>query len=141
MITLEEANVMGIHAPRTHQRVIMRLAAELFFLFDKQKTIHLEPLPETMIDEDGSSPVPDIMLLDNEREEVPVIIEITRTGSVKNDIKKVIALIEDNNYGIIEGFVYDYKRQEWHKIKRGLGIVAENTSFCEAINLDLATLI
>jgi Uma2 family endonuclease len=141
MITLEEASIMGIHAPRTHQRVIMRLAAELFYLYDKQKTISLEPLPETMIDEDGSSPVPDIMLLDNEREEVPVIIEITRTSSVKNDLKKVIALIEDSDYGVREGFVYDYKRSQWHKYKRGVGDVTEQPSFCEAINLDLATLL
>jgi Uma2 family endonuclease len=141
MITLEEAAIMGIHAPRTHQRVIMRLSAELFYLYDKQKVTHLEPLPETMIDEDSSSPVPDIMLLDNEREEVPVIIEITRTGSVKNDLKKVIRLIEENVYGIQEGFVYDYKRNEWHKYKRGIGNITGKPSFCEAINLDLATLL
>jgi Uma2 family endonuclease len=141
MITLEEATIMGINAPRTHQRVIMRLAAELFYLYDKQKVTHLEPLPEAMIDEDASSPVPDIMLVDNERAETPVIIEITRTGSVKNDIKKVRHLIEESDYGIIEGFVYDYKRNEWHKYKRGEGILPENPSFCEAINLDLATLL
>jgi Uma2 family endonuclease len=141
MITLEEVQIMGIHAPRTHQRVIMRLSAELFYLYDKQKVTHLEPLPETMIDEDSSRPVPDIMLVDNEREETPVIIEITRTGSVKNDLKKIVRLIEESEYGIQEGFVYDYKLGAWHKYKRGVGNITENPSFCEAINLDLATLL
>jgi hypothetical protein len=60
---------------------------------------------------------------------------------VKNDIKKVRHLIEESDYGIIEGFVYDYKRNEWHKYKRGEGLLTENPSFCEAINLDLATLL
>ena len=141
MITLQEVKIMGINAPRTHQRVIMRLAAELFFLYDKQKVINLEPLPETMIDEDSSSPVPDIMLVDNEQAETPVIIEITRTGSVKNDLKKLISLIEESDYGIREGFVYDYKLNKWHKYKRGEGITSQNSSFCDAINIDLATLL
>lgn len=141
MITLQEVKVMGINAPRTHQRVIMRLAAELFYLYDKQKVINLEPLPEAMIDEDSSSPVPDIMLVDNEHAETPVIIEITRTGSVKNDLKKLIALIEESDYGIREGFVYDYKLNKWHKYKRGEGVTSQNPSFCDAINIDLATLL
>ena len=119
----------------------MRLAAELFYLYDKQKVIHLEPLPEAMIDEDSSSPVPDIMLVDNERAETPVIIEITRTSSVKNDLKKVIELIEGSDYGIREGFIFDYKLNKWHKYKRGIGVISDKPSFCEAINLDLASLL
>jgi Putative restriction endonuclease len=141
MITLEEALIMGTNAPKSHQRIITNLAAELVFLYKKQRTITLEPLSETMLDEGQTSPTPDIILYDNVREETPVIIEITHTNGVKNDLQKVRRLIEETEYGINEGFVYNYKRNEWHKYKRGVGDITENPSFCDAINLDLATLL
>ncbi len=141
MITLEEAILMGINAPRSHQRIIMQLSGELYFLYKKQKTITLEPLSETMLDEDKTSPTPDIILSNNETYETPVIIEVTRTRSVKADIKKVKALIRADDYGIVEGFVYDYNLNRWHKYHRDKGDITDNPSFCEAINLDLATLL
>ena len=141
MITLEEALIMGTNAPKSHQRVITNLAAELVFLYKKQKTITLEPLSETMLNEAQTSPTPDIILYDNERDETPVIIEVNHTAGVKSDKKKVQQLIDSDDYGICEGFVYDYKRNEWHKYKLGVGNITERPSFCEAINLDLATLL
>jgi hypothetical protein len=70
-----------------------------------------------------------------------VIIEVTHTKGVRGDLIKVQRLIEEGFYGIQEGFVYDYKRQLWHKYKLGEGIVHHHPSFCEAINLDLAALL
>ncbi|KER09029.1 MAG: hypothetical protein HY22_14170 [[Candidatus Thermochlorobacteriaceae] bacterium GBChlB] len=141
MLMLEEVAMMGINAPVEHQRIIAKLIMELGILYFKNKVIALEPLPETMLDETQTSPVPDVMLIDNERETTPVIIEITKTRSVKKDLKKVRQLIDGDDYGIEEGFVYDYKKNEWHKYKKGVGDVRDKPSFCDAIQLDLATLL
>lgn len=141
MITLEEALIMGTNAPKPHQRVIARLTAELFYLYYKKKTISLEPLPETMLNEGQTSPTPDIILFDNNLDETPVIIEVNHSSGIKSDRIKVQKLIDEGYYGIEEGFVYDYKRNKWHKYKRGVGDITDNPSFCEAINLDLATLL
>jgi hypothetical protein len=141
MITLEEALLMGTNAPKPHQRTIGRLMIELGILYYKQGTILLEPMPETMLNEDQTSPTPDIILFDNVLSKTPVIIEVTHTTGVTGDLKKVQRLIEEDDYGIVEGFVYDYKLNQWHKYKRGEGVITDYPSFCEAINLDLATLL
>jgi len=141
MITLEEALLMGTNAPKPHQRTIGRLMIELGILYYKQGTILLEPMPETMLNEDQTSPTPDIILFDNVLSKTPVIIEVTHTTGVTGDLKKVQRLIEEDDYGIVEGFVYDYKLNQWHKYKRGEGVITDHPSFCEAINLDLATLL
>jgi hypothetical protein len=141
MITLEEALIMGVNAPRPHQRVISKLNTELGMRYYKEASIALEPFPEMMLDEDKTSPTPDLSLYDNVLENTPVIIEVTKTGMVQSDLKKVRALIETDDYGITEGFVYDYKLGAWHKYKRGAGDVTDRPSFCETINLDLATLL
>ncbi len=140
MITREEALLMGVNAPKQHQRVIRRIIANLDRLFE-HGDITVEPFPETMLNEGESSPVPDILLYDNVVSETPVIIEINHAAGVKNDLKKLRTLIEETEYGIQEGFVYDYKRNQWHKYKRGVGDILDQPSFCETINLDLATLL
>jgi hypothetical protein len=94
-----------------------------------------------MLDDDKTSPTPDISLYDNVLENTPVIIEITRTGMVQTDLKKVRALVDSEDYGIREGFVYDYKLNLWHKYQLGAGDINDRPSFCEAINIDLATLL
>ncbi len=141
MITLEEAIIMGVNAPRPHQRVISKLNTALGMLYYKQSAILLEPFPEMMLDDDKTSPTPDISLYDNVLENTPVIIEITRTGMVQTDLKKVRALVDSEDYGIREGFVYDYKLNLWHKYQLGAGDINDRPSFCEAINIDLATLL
>lgn len=141
MITLEEAIIMGTNAPRIHQRIIRKLLFELTRMYEIEHSITLEPLSETMLDEGQTSPTPDIILLDNVLSLTPVIIEITHSTGVRGDSIKVQRLIDSEYYGIQEGFVYDYKHNEWHKYKRGVGIVTDKPSFCEAINLDLATLL
>jgi hypothetical protein len=141
MITREEALLlMGTNSPKPHQRVIAALTAQLWILY-RGGRLALEPLPETMLDESETSPTPDLILYDNVREETPVIIEITHTNGVNNDLKKVRRLIDETEYGIVEGFVYNYKKNEWHKYQKGVGDVLDRPSFCQAINLDLATLI
>jgi len=87
MITPEEVKSMGIDAPVEHQKVIAKLMTRLGTMYYDLKTISLEPLPETMLDETKNSPVPDLMLCDHTNDTVPVIIEITRTRTVNADIK------------------------------------------------------
>ncbi len=103
--------------------------------------ITLEPFPETQLNEDDVSPVPDVSLYDNVLLETPVIIEIAHTNGVRSDKNKIQQVIEGDEYGIVEGFIYDYKENEWHKYKKGIGIVSENPSFSEALKLDFATLL
>lgn len=131
---------MGANSPKEHQRVISRLIIAFGNLYD-QGLLKLEPFPETPLNEGEPSPVPDVSLYDNVLYETPIIIEINHAGGVKSDLNKIQRLIDEGFYGIREGFVYDYKRQEWYKYKLGEGIITNNSSFCEAINLDLATLL
>jgi Uma2 family endonuclease len=140
MITLEDATLMGINAPKEHQRIIRKLIAGLSNLYDSNRTT-LEPFPETMMDEGQTSPVPDVMLYDNVSEQTPVIIEIAHTTGTKKDREKVRLLIESGFYGTTEGFVYDYKKKQWYKYKFGAGDITLNPSFCDTIGLDLALMI
>jgi hypothetical protein len=57
------------------------------------------------------------------------------------DMKKIRTLIMSGDFGIDEGFVYDYKKNEWHKYKKGIGVVAEYPSFSETLGMDLGTLL
>ena len=141
MITLEEALIMGTNAPRVHQRVIRKLLFELTRKYEIENSITLEPLSEAMLDEAQTSPTPDIILIDNAAALTPVVIEITHTTGVRADMLKIQRLIDSDYYGVVEGFVYDYKRNEWRKYHRDKGEITDNPSFCEAINLDLATLL
>lgn len=140
MITKEEALLMGTNAPKAHQRIIARLTTQLGNLFYSNQ-IALEPLPETMLDEGQTSPTPDVILYDNDRSETPVIIEIAHTDGARSDIRKVQRLIEESDYGIVEGFVYDYKKDKWHKCKKDIGKVSDAPSYCDSLQLDLASLL
>lgn len=140
MITREEALLMGVKAPKAHQRIIAKLIMALGMRF-ADGSISLEPFPETQLNEGDVSPAPDVSLYDNALSETPVIIEVTHTDGVRGDKIKAQRLIESDEYGIVEGFVYDYKKNEWHKYKKGVGAVFDRPSFCDALNLDLATLL
>lgn len=128
----------GVDAPIEHQRVISRLNVGLGILYYKDRTLAYEPLPETMIDEGQTSPTPDLVLYNPATELMPIIIEVCHTRGQKNDLKKVIRLIEDDDYGILEGFVYNYRTNEWLRYCKGDGGVATGTSFSELLSLDLA---
>ncbi len=128
---------LGVWAPVDHQRVIAKLTTGLGMLFYHEKRIHLEPLPETMLDDAKASLVPDLSLIDNEVDQTPIIIEVCKTKGQKDDIQKVIQLIDNDIYGIREGFIYNYKTQQWYRYRFGDGGLTTESSFSEVLNLDL----
>lgn len=127
----------GVWAPADHQRVISKLNVGLGILYYREKTIQLEPLPETMLDDAKASPVPDLSLIDNSTDETPIIIEICKAKGQKDDIQKVVQLIDSDLYGIREGFIYNYKTQHWFRYRFGDGGLTTESSFSEILQLDL----
>lgn len=125
--------IMGINAPKEHQAVITRLIHGLADLYLKDKS-NLFPYPETMIDEGQTSPAPDILLYDHKLEKTVLLIEVTHSSGVKKDCNKVRQLMKD--YDVEEGFVYDYKKDEWYKIHTDKN---EATSHSNVLKLDLAS--
>ena len=124
---------MGVNAPKEHQRVITRLTARFFHLYETGQ-IPYEPFPEVMIDESQTSPTPDVLLYDNATFRNMVIIEVAAAG-VRKDFEKTANLV--NQYEVPEGFVYNYQKKVWRKYKLGVGEVLENPSFCDTIGYDL----
>lgn len=59
-------------------------------------------------------------------------------GGQNNDLKKVISLIEDSDYGVLEGFVYKYRTGQWLRYRKGDGGIATPTAYSELLGLDLA---
>jgi hypothetical protein len=107
-------------------------------LYSTQKTL-LEPLPETDIDPGNpESKCPDIILRDNDHYLVPVVIEIATHLGHKTDYKKLRSLIDTTEYGILEGFVLDFEKQIWHKYSKTQGVIAENPSWSDVLQVDLA---
>ncbi|MFM8743338.1 MAG: hypothetical protein ACKODM_08455 [Cytophagales bacterium] len=127
--------IMGINAPKEHQAVITRLIHGLADLYLRDKS-HLFPYPETMIDEGQTSPAPDILLYDHAQEKTVLLIEVTHSSGVKKDCQKVLNLM--NDYDVSEGFVYDYKKNEWYKMNPQNPDKSERKSFSETLQLDLA---
>ncbi len=128
---------MGVNAPLIHQQIISRLHVGLGVLYYNQKAIPYEPLAETMLAEGYGNPVPDLLLYDHAAEQTRLVIEVCQTNGQKNDLKKIISQIEENEYGIQEGFVYNYKTGEWLRYKKGDGGVATVSSFSDLLGLDL----
>jgi len=126
-----------VYGPKAHQRIIAKLTAGLGYLHYREKTLALEPLPETMLNEGEASPVPDLILYDNEARITPVILEVCHTDGLRKDLRTVVSLIEDDEYGIEEGFVYDYLASRWYRYRRGEGGLTTETSFSEVLGLDL----
>jgi hypothetical protein len=131
----ESTVYMAINSPRPHQAVITKLIARLYVLFETEQ-IYLQPYPETMLDSSGSSPVPDVILVNPETEQTEIIIEISNKTGFKNDCNKVKKLIDEQNYDIREGFVYNYQTEEWFKYELNKGIAVENTSFSQIVIQD-----
>lgn len=132
---------LAVYGPRDHQRIISKLTTRLGTLYYDTKAISLEPLPETMLDEGQASPTPDVILSDNALEQTPIIIEVCHTKGLKRDINKVVRLVDEDEYGIIEGFVYDYKTENWLRYRKGdVGLMTQ-TSFSEVLNLDLNSML
>ena len=131
---------MGVNAPIIHQSVIARLTAGLY-PFYRSGQIPFEPLPETMLTEGYASPVPDLILYDHQHEQTRVIVEVCQNSGLKHDTTKIIRLIEDNEYGILEGFVYNYKTNQWLRYRKGDGGQATESSFSDTLNIDFGPFI
>ena len=132
---------MAVNAPKEHQRIISKLNTGLGVLYYHQGKINLEPLPETMIDEGQTSPVPDVLLYDNENQQTRIIIAVAHANGAGNDFKKIIRLMDENDYGVEEGFVYNYSKNTWMKYKKGQGQDTSRPSWSDLLHLDLATLL
>ncbi|QMW03124.1 hypothetical protein [Spirosoma foliorum] len=128
---------MSVYGPKDHQRVISKLNTRLGMLYYVDKVIELEPFPETMLDEAKASPVPDLLLYDNETAESRIIFEICNQEGLRKDLKKVAQLIEEDNYGILEGFVYNYKMKDWYQYRKNNGWITEAPSFSQVLDIDL----
>lgn len=111
----------GTNSPLDHQLVTSRLTTELGLLHYHKKTIPLVPLPETPLDEGPGHAVPDLILYDQIAEETKVIIEVCQNKGQRNDLRKVVRLMEEDDYGIMEGFVYNYRTREWFRYRKGDG--------------------
>lgn len=132
---------MGTYAPRSHQRIISILDSGLRWLYQKERTIKLEPLPETMVDEAEASPTPDLVLIDPTTELIHIVVEVCHSGGLKKDLQKVTDLLDNGLYDIKEGFVYDYKTETWYRYQAGNGGNIEESSFSDILQLDLNTLL
>ena len=135
----ENTIYMGVNAPKIHQRIIGQLMMRLGILYYIEKKIPYEPLPETMIDESQTSPTPDILLFDNQKKLNQVIIEVSGNTGVRRDFEKVKQLVQE--YGVPEGFVYNYDTGGWKKYSLAAGEDTQMPSYCEAIGLDLGGLV
>ncbi|QDK77956.1 hypothetical protein EXU85_04865 [Spirosoma sp. KCTC 42546] len=129
---------MGVNAPIIHQSVIARLTAGLYPLY-RSGQISFEPLPETMLTEGYSTPVPDLLLYDHSSEQAKVIVEVCQNTGLKHDIGKIIRLIDSAEFGIQEGFVFNYKTQQWYRYRFGDGGLTTESSFSDILQLDLNT--
>lgn len=125
----------GANAPVIHQRVIARLTARLYPMYESGM-IDYEPLPEMMVGE-YSSPTPDVTLYNNATDSTPIVIETCQTRGVKSDVEKIIRMVDGELYGIEEGFIYDYRKHQWLRYRKGDGGLTTESSFSEILNLDL----
>ena len=131
----------GTNSPYNHQRIISRLTVELGVLYYHKQTISLIPLPETPLAEGPGYPVPDVILYDENAEQTRVIIEVCNNRSINSDLRKVIRLIEEDDFGIQEGFVFNYVTREWLRYRKGDGGEATTSSFSELMSVDLGPMI
>ena len=127
------------NAPILHQHTIARLTAKLYPYYEVG-TITYEPLPETMVGE-YNSPTPDVILYNYATEQAPVIIEVAHTKGLKADLRKVIDLIDGDLYGILEGFIFNYKTRQWLRYRKGDGGTATESSYSEVLKVDLGPLV
>ena len=131
----------GTDSPYEHHRVISKLTVELGVLFYHKRLIQLIPLPETPLAEGPGYPVPDVILFDEVAEETKVVIEVCQTNGQRNDLRKVVRLIEEDDYGVLEGFVFNYKTREWLRYRKGDGGLATASSFSELMGVDLGPMV
>lgn len=110
---------------------------ELGVFYYQKKTTSLVPLPETLLDEGPGHQVPDVLLYDKASEQTRIIIEVCTSRGFNNYVRKTIRLIEENDYGILEGFVYNYKTREWLRYRKGDGGAATASSYSEVMQVEM----
>ena len=126
---------MGHPATTQHQRTIKKLVFGLEKLY-QAGNIKFEPLPETDIDPGSpESKCPDLILQDNDAGTVTVIIEVATKRGWRTDFSKMRRLIDDTEYGIQEGFVFNFENSEWNKYSKAQGVM-ENTSWSDVLAVD-----
>lgn len=123
------------NTPAIHQRTIASLITGLTLEF-RAGRIQYEPLPEIMVGE-YNSPTPDVVFFDTATEEARVIVEVCHSRGSHGDLRKVIDLMDNQGYAILEGFVYNYKTRRWLRYRKGDGGQATESSFSEVLDLDL----
>lgn len=64
-------------------------------------------------------------------------MEVCQTNGLKHDTGKIIRLIDEEEYGILEGFVFNYKTQQWLRYRSGDGALLTESSFSDIVQLDL----
>jgi Uma2 family endonuclease len=131
---------LGMYAPKDHQRIISQLTIGLGNLY-YDGHIALEPLPETMLAEGQPSAVPDVILYDAETATSPVIIEVCHTEGLRHDRRKVAQLVDGQDYGVREGFVYDYKTGQWYQYRPATGWLTQDPSVSAVLEQNLARFI
>lgn len=99
------------------------------------------PLPETPLAEGPDYPVPDVTLFNEATDETHVIIEVSTSRGMSSDLRKVIRLIEEDDYGILEGFVYNYTKHEWLRYCKGDGGEATATFYSDVMRVDLGPMV
>ncbi len=131
---------MGHLATVHHQRAIKKLVFGLEQLYRNGATT-LEPLPETDIDPGSpESKCPDLILQNNEDATVPVVIEVATNRGWKTDLAKMRRLIDETEYGIQEGFVLNFEKNEWHKYSKTAGEITDSPYWSDVLQLDLRTI-
>lgn len=132
---------MGHLATIHHQRAIKQLLFGLEKLYQSGQ-ITLEPLPETDIDPGSpESKCPDLILQDNTHATVPIVIEIATNRGWKTDLAKMRRLIDETEYGIQEGFVLNFEKNEWHKYVKGQGVIETDPAWSAVLGVDLAPML
>ena len=77
-----------------------------------------------------------MLLYDNERHTTPIIVEVCHTSGVRNDCKKIMRLINEFDYSIEEGFLYDYVAHQWLRYRKGEADLEPDQSFSSTLQLD-----
>lgn len=99
------------------------------------------PLPETPLAEGPGYSVSDVILYEKETEKTRVIIEVCNNRSVNSDLRKVIRLIEEDDFGVQEGSVFNYKTREWLRYRKGDGGAATAMSFSEVVGVEMGKMV
>lgn len=84
----------------------------------QRKTITSEPLPVAY--SSNFSSVADIICFNPTNNKVNTLIKLCEKSHQKDAYHQFSKFIADNNFGVEEGFIYNYETREWLRIWRGV---------------------